>query len=147
MRNMTTLEEATNTILFCSSIIHELVYKAASLAIQQEQEKLNVNSSSKREIYNGLISGSGQKTGELGASGKKATRRNGSMETSSLVQKQWMVHRQTPAVTMRHNAMDDVHNAIMGNYEQQHIEPTPMLHKAKNEQSKRVECKCNCSVM
>ncbi|KAI5077428.1 hypothetical protein GOP47_0007252 [Adiantum capillus-veneris] len=32
------LEEATNTILFCSSIVHDLIYKAASLATEKEAE-------------------------------------------------------------------------------------------------------------
>lgn len=35
-----TLEEATDTILFCSSIVHELAYKAASIAIEKEKENL-----------------------------------------------------------------------------------------------------------
>ncbi|KAL8150093.1 hypothetical protein V2J09_019901 [Rumex salicifolius] len=35
-----TLEEATDTILFCSSIIHDLAYKAASIAIEKEKENL-----------------------------------------------------------------------------------------------------------
>lgn len=35
-----TLEEATDTILFCSSIVHDLAYKAASIAIEKEKENL-----------------------------------------------------------------------------------------------------------
>lgn len=31
-----TLEEATDTILFCSSIIHDLAYQAATIAIEKE---------------------------------------------------------------------------------------------------------------
>lgn len=31
-----TLEEATDTILFCSSIVHDLAYRAATLAIEKE---------------------------------------------------------------------------------------------------------------
>lgn len=33
-----TLEEATDTILFCSSIVHDLAYSAASIAIEKENE-------------------------------------------------------------------------------------------------------------
>ena len=33
-----TLEEATDTILFCSSIVHDLAYKAATIALEHEQE-------------------------------------------------------------------------------------------------------------
>jgi hypothetical protein len=32
------LEEATDTILFCSSIVHDLAYKAATIALENEQE-------------------------------------------------------------------------------------------------------------
>lgn len=39
MRRSFTLEEATDTILFCSSIVHDVAYKAASIAI--EKEKMN----------------------------------------------------------------------------------------------------------
>ncbi|KAL2903577.1 hypothetical protein RDABS01_002287 [Bienertia sinuspersici] len=35
-----TLEEATDTILFCSSIVHDMAYKAASIAIEKEKENL-----------------------------------------------------------------------------------------------------------
>ncbi|CAK7327407.1 unnamed protein product [Dovyalis caffra] len=31
-----TLEEATDTILFCSSIVHDLAYQAATIAIEKE---------------------------------------------------------------------------------------------------------------
>uniref|UniRef100_A0ACD5Y5L2 Uncharacterized protein n=1 Tax=Avena sativa TaxID=4498 RepID=A0ACD5Y5L2_AVESA len=34
-----TLEEATDTILFCSSIVHDLAYKAATIALEHEQER------------------------------------------------------------------------------------------------------------
>ncbi|TVU51546.1 hypothetical protein EJB05_02981 [Eragrostis curvula] len=33
-----TLEEAADTILFCSSIVHDLAYKAATIALENEQE-------------------------------------------------------------------------------------------------------------
>ncbi|KAF0890003.1 hypothetical protein E2562_035043 [Oryza meyeriana var. granulata] len=33
-----TLEEATDTILFCSSIVHDLAYKAATIGLEREQE-------------------------------------------------------------------------------------------------------------
>ncbi|XP_062202765.1 uncharacterized protein LOC133905072 isoform X2 [Phragmites australis] len=33
-----TLEEATDTILFCSSIVHDLAYRAATIALENEQE-------------------------------------------------------------------------------------------------------------
>jgi len=35
-----TLEEATDTILFCSSIVHDLAYRAANIAIEKENSVL-----------------------------------------------------------------------------------------------------------
>lgn len=32
------MEEATDTILFCSSIVHDLAYKAATIALENEKE-------------------------------------------------------------------------------------------------------------
>ncbi|KAL9226296.1 hypothetical protein vseg_002126 [Gypsophila vaccaria] len=40
MTRSLTLEEATDTILFCNSIIHDLAYKAASIAIEKEKENV-----------------------------------------------------------------------------------------------------------
>ena len=37
-RNLT-LEEATDTILFCRSIVHDLAYQAAAMAIEKESSK------------------------------------------------------------------------------------------------------------
>lgn len=34
-----TLEEATDTILFCSSIIHDLAYKAATISMEKEHSE------------------------------------------------------------------------------------------------------------
>ncbi|GMH27671.1 hypothetical protein Nepgr_029514 [Nepenthes gracilis] len=40
MTRSLTLEEATDTILFCSSIIHTLAYEAAGIAMEKEKENL-----------------------------------------------------------------------------------------------------------
>ncbi|XP_057541493.1 uncharacterized protein LOC130820225 isoform X3 [Amaranthus tricolor] len=45
-----TLEEATDTILFCNSIIHDLAYKAASIAIEKEKENLEPLEGSKPTV-------------------------------------------------------------------------------------------------
>ncbi|KAK8937816.1 hypothetical protein KSP40_PGU006876 [Platanthera guangdongensis] len=38
MSRSLTLEQATDTILFCSSIIHDLAYKAATIGMEKEQD-------------------------------------------------------------------------------------------------------------
>ncbi|CAN6449201.1 unnamed protein product [Victoria cruziana] len=42
-RNIT-LEEATDTVLFCSSIVHSLAYKAASIAMEKEESSVCLES-------------------------------------------------------------------------------------------------------
>lgn len=156
LKRSVTLEEATDTILFCSSIVHELVYKSATKAIENEEQKMSKPSVSKRDFVT-LFGFSGA---EHKANGVKAARpRNWKRqpfsdatvcEMSSFVQKQRMVHRQTPAVTMRQSPMDRIENAVMGNHEEIRAPRAPIvskLQKRKVKQGKRVQCKCSCCMM
>ncbi|KAI3860345.1 hypothetical protein MKW92_039744 [Papaver armeniacum] len=45
MRRSLTLEEATDTILFCSSIIHDLAYEAATIAMTKEINEVHLEGS------------------------------------------------------------------------------------------------------
>ncbi|RZC74620.1 hypothetical protein C5167_050101 [Papaver somniferum] len=45
MRRSLTLEEATDTILFCSSIIHDLAYEAATVALSKEINEVHLEGS------------------------------------------------------------------------------------------------------
>lgn len=40
-----TMDEATDTILFCSSIIHDLAYKAATIAMEKEDHQVPLEGS------------------------------------------------------------------------------------------------------
>ncbi|KAJ3701715.1 hypothetical protein LUZ61_005420 [Rhynchospora tenuis] len=50
MRRSFTLEEATDTIIFCSSIVHDLAYNAATIAIEKENANQEVIEESRPAI-------------------------------------------------------------------------------------------------
>ncbi|KAI5073627.1 hypothetical protein GOP47_0011640 [Adiantum capillus-veneris] len=149
-----TLEEATDTILFCSSIVHELVYKAATLSIENEEQKVLKPLVSKRDFV-ALFGFSGADSRSNGVKAAKPARNRKRQplasttvcETSSFVQKQRMVHRQTPAVTMRQSPMERIENAIMGNHEEMHEPTIATRPKRKMKQGKPAKCRCSCCMM
>lgn len=149
-----TLEEATDTILFCSSVVHELVYKAATLAIENEEQKVSKPLVSKRDFV-ALFGFSGADSRSSGGKPAKPRRNRNRQplanatvcETSSFVQKQRMVHRQTPALTMRQSPMERIENAVMGNHEEIHVPKISMVPKRKIKQRKKDKCRCSCCMM
>ena len=120
-----TLEEATDTILFCSSIIHDLAYKAASIAIEKEKENLEpfegprptITIPERREDFHGITTGRTVKT-------QKARKRHGETEPKP------------PPLTENDNRSNEpvVQNVgIPGN--------------AATMKSPKLESKCNCTIM
>lgn len=120
-----TLEEATDTILFCSSIIHDLAYKAASIAIEKEKENLEpfegprptITIPERREDFHGTTIGRTGKT-------QKARKRRGETEPKP------------PPLTENDNRSNEpvVRNVgIPGN--------------AATMKSPKLESKCNCTIM
>ncbi|KVI05762.1 hypothetical protein Ccrd_015935 [Cynara cardunculus var. scolymus] len=80
-----TLEEATDTILFCSSIVHNLAYEAASIAIEKETQPNNNGSwplvpavgkgySARKEVQIRKTSSKGSSSKSQKARQKKATK-------------------------------------------------------------------------
>ncbi|MCO5604953.1 hypothetical protein L7F22_059128 [Adiantum nelumboides] len=149
-----TLEEATDTILVCSSVVHELVYKAATLAIENEEQKAFKPLVSKRDFV-ALFGFHGSDSRSPGLKTAKPVRNRRRQplpsttvcETSSFVQKQRMVHRQMPAVTMRQSPMERIGNAVMGNHEEMQTPKISMLPKRKIKQKKTGKCRCSCCMM
>eukprot|EP00250_Pteridium_aquilinum_P014420 c21976_g1_i1 orf=532-3642(+) len=153
LKRSVTLEEATDTILFCSSIVHELVYKAATLAIENEEKRTSKPLVSKRDFVT-LFGFSGTEHKANGGKESRPRSRNRQSlsnaavrETSSFVQKQRMVHRQTPALTMQQSPMDRIENAVMGNHEEIQAPNVSRLQKKKIRQGKRAHCRCGCCMM
>jgi len=131
-----TLEEATDTILFCSSIVHDLVYQAATIAMDKakdvpaEEEMLHPTvtvlgkSNANRNSY-GL--GGGTKAKKRSSKAAKASRKQTETEEKTEVQIE-NDENAGEAVMMR--------NVGVPPSKGENMKPPPNL-----------ESKCNCSIM
>ncbi|EOA36789.1 hypothetical protein CARUB_v10008135mg [Capsella rubella] len=131
-----TLEEATDTILFCSSIVHDIVYQAATLAVDKskdvpnEEERLHPTvtvlgkSNANRSSY-GL--GGGTKAKKKSSKSAKACRKQTETEEFKEVQ-----------IENDENAGEAVmiRNVGVPPSKGENLKPPPKL-----------ESKCNCSIM
>lgn len=131
-----TLEEATDTILFCSSIVHDLVYQAATIAMDKakdvpvEEEMLHPTvtvlgkSNANRNSY-GL--GGGTKAKKKSSKSAKASRKQTETEEKREVE-----------IENDENAGEAVmiRNVGVPPSKGENLKPPPKL-----------ESKCNCSIM
>lgn len=128
-----TLEEATDTILFCSSIVHDIVYQAATLAVDKakdEEEMLHPTvtvlgkSNANRSSY-GL--GGGTKAKKKSSKSAKGSRKQTEREEKTEVQ-----------IENDENAGEAVmiRNVGVPPSKGVNLKPPPKL-----------ESKCNCSIM
>lgn len=149
LRRNVTLEEATETILFCNSIVHGIVYKAAEMGIKREAEEAEERRA-KREPTK-LLGPWEREKGVAGWAGEGRQRSTSLRRTFRNVQKQRMVQQKTAVVTLRHSPMDRVENAVMGNQEAEELtEQTPETvarQKKLRKQRRKVKSRCSCSVM
>ncbi|XP_010460547.1 PREDICTED: uncharacterized protein LOC104741389 [Camelina sativa] len=132
-----TLEEATDTILFCSSIVHDIVYQAATLAVDKakdvpdEEEMLHPTvtvlgkSNANRSSY-GL--GGGTKAKKKNAKSAKASRKQTETEEKTQVVEIENDENAGEAVMIRNVGVPPGKGA--------NLKPPPKL-----------ESKCNCSIM
>ncbi|GAV85457.1 hypothetical protein CFOL_v3_28893, partial [Cephalotus follicularis] len=126
-----TLEEATDTILFCSSIVHNLAYQAATIAIEKEKDSVTPlecprhtvtllgKSNSDRKEPRGRI------VGKHNSKSHKARQRR--VETDTM----------TPSSKTENDENDDEH--LMSN--------VGLPSKADSMKPPKLESKCNCTIM
>lgn len=134
-----TLEEATDAILFCSSIVHDLVYQAASVAMDkardmsatEEEEILRPTvtvlgkSNANRSSY---TSGGGAKTKKQSSKSAKASRKQ--TETEENIE----VHIENDENAGEAGMISNV--GVLPSNKADNLKPPPKL-----------ENKCNCSIM
>ena len=151
LKRSVTLAEATDTILFCSSIIQELVHTAASLAEQHklQQNSINLLSSTKEFVTMFGFSGPDEKADVQKALPIPQTRKRQFpiitvQETNVQKQRMRMIHRQSEAITMKQSPTERIGNAVIGNLEDIRA---PALLRRKSKQAKRIQCQCNCCMM
>ncbi|CAN0929262.1 hypothetical protein LINGRAHAP2_LOCUS36968 [Linum grandiflorum] len=131
-----TLEEATDTILFCSSIVHDLAYRAATIAIEKE---LSVPPDDSRPTVTIL----GKSTPDR----KESRGRNKRASKSSKVkqQKQLESAAKSPTAAKVENDENDDSNAN----EDLTMRNVGLDDSNKMDSSKppKLESKCNCTIM
>ncbi|KQJ91751.1 uncharacterized protein LOC100845738 [Brachypodium distachyon] len=123
-----TLEEATDTILFCSSIVHDLTYKAATIAMEHEQES--------------ELAGAPRPT--VMQIGKSIRREDGLLK---------LPHRQTPQPRVRKKKIES--ETITEITKTEIIAKDPVAVHSASEVTKasdsmkppKMESKCNCTIM
>ncbi|KAJ0537421.1 hypothetical protein HanHA300_Chr08g0263291 [Helianthus annuus] len=126
-----TLEEATDTILFCSSIVHNLAYDAANIAIEKEtpSEPLENND------YQPLVPAATKSY-----SGRKYLQSRKTSKRSSKSQK-------TRRKTMEGDTMKAPNSINAG--EETDV-PKPRIVYSNNKENTKppvLESKCNCRIM
>lgn len=121
-----TLEEATDTVLFCSSIIHDLAYKAATIGMEKELTSL--------EAPRPTVTILG-----------KFTQDNLCIESAKRVPKNCVVKRKrletdmrTPSSNLQENAENLVSSAPFS---------SEVPKKVDSVKPAKSESKCNCTIM
>lgn len=126
-----TLEEATDAILFCSSIIHNLAYEAATIAMEKETPP----EPSSNNDYPPLVPAVTKSY-----SGKKDTQSRKPSTRSSKAQKM-------RKKTMEEDTMKSPNSINTG--EETDIPKTRIVNSNNKENTKppTLEAKCNCRIM
>ena len=122
------MEEATDTILLCSSIVHDLAYKAATIALEHEQG--SEFAVAPRSTVMGI--------------GKSFQREDGLLK---------LPHRRTPRRNIRRKRLE--RETVTETAEMQVITKDPIIvHSApeitrSSDSTKppKIESKCNCTIM
>ncbi|KAL6905862.1 hypothetical protein ACP4OV_003463 [Aristida adscensionis] len=120
-----TLEEATDTVLFCSAIVHDIAYKAATIGLEGEQE-LELAAATRPAITtvgNFMPKGDGLRKLPHRRTQKQRKRSEG--ETTTETTKEKVVTK-----------------------EPSHVRPIPEITKVSDSMKPpKLESKCNCTVM
>lgn len=125
-RNLT-LEEATDTILFCSSIVHNLAYKAVTIAMEKENPPI--------EIPRPMVTIVGKSEDHKNTCARDAARRTSKFQ--KIKSRQTAAHLQAPSNNVEINVKD--HEAVM------HVVTIP--EKADTLKPLNGNSKCNCTIM
>ncbi|KAJ4960817.1 hypothetical protein NE237_020727 [Protea cynaroides] len=125
-----TLEEATDTILFCGSIIHNLAYQAASIAMEKESS-VHPEGSQPTTAFFGKPSS--EMTDPRGRSGSKRT-------TKTRKSRQRRVEADVKSTSTK-TQIDDKTNESLVAYDAE------APYKVDSTKPPKLESKCNCTVM
>eukprot|EP00249_Psilotum_nudum_P022927 c28695_g1_i1 orf=124-2559(+) len=144
-----TAEERTETILFCASIVHEIIYKAATIAIQKQENNSADNPiGARKPVAAQVIPAAGCKN-LFGGTWKGQSVRLGPTvhHTLTCVQKNTnLIHHQASSIMHRHYLMDKTGNAVIQNQEDDVQNFTKLSQNVPLKITKG-KARCCCSVM
>lgn len=124
-----TLEEATDTILFCSSIVHDLAYRAAAIAIEKED---SVPLEGSRPAVTVL--------GKSTADRKDSRSRNTGKRTSkSMKVRQKKMESDTKSPSSKAENDENANESMVRN--------VGLPNKMDSAKPPKLESKCNCTIM
>lgn len=124
-----TLEEATDTILFCSSIVHDLAYQAATIAMEKE-------SSVPLEGFRPTVTILGKSNSD------KKDPRSRTVSKRSLKSQKVRQRRAEPDANLPLSKTENDENA--GEPLKRNVEPP---NKVDTMKPLKLESKCNCTIM
>ncbi|XP_020571915.1 uncharacterized protein LOC110018813 isoform X2 [Phalaenopsis equestris] len=132
-RNLT-LEEATDTILFCSSIIHDLAYKATTIAMEKDQKAILEQYSPPPTVKIMEKPIPGLREGSRNLSDKRRTQASRKLE-----RKKTEARSELPLRELKNENHADSEEFAASNDE--------IPKKVDSARPPKLESKCNCSVM
>ncbi|XP_043704634.1 mucin-12-like [Telopea speciosissima] len=126
-----TLEEATDTILFCSSIIHNLAYQAATIGMEKESS-VHPELEGCRPTVTLLGKPSSERKEPRGRSGNKRT-----LKSQKARQRRVEADVKTPSTKTEIDVKTD----------ESLVHDTEAPHKVDSSRPLKLESKCNCIIM
>ncbi|KAJ0233760.1 RUN/FYVE domain protein [Hirschfeldia incana] len=136
-----TLEEATDAILFCSSIVHDLVYQAASVAMDKARD---VTTATEEEILRPTVtvlgkSNASRSSSHTGGGGTKTKKQSSKVAKAS---RKLMETEEKTEVLIENDENAGEAGMMISNV------GAPPNNKADNlKPPPKLENKCNCSIM
>lgn len=130
MRSLT-LEEATDTILFCSSIVHDLAYQAATVAIEKESSAAMEDSRPTSMVF-----GKSNYTDREEPTGRKLGRR--ASKSLKAKQKKMETDKKLPSTKTENDENVDEYSSTRN---------VGLPNKEESAHPQKLESKCNCSIM
>lgn len=131
-----TLEEATDTILFCSSIVHDLAYSAATIAMGKEKEQ---EASEALEGFWPTVTIVSKSTSDRKdpGSGRIISRRGLKLHSKAPRQRRIDTDKRSPSSKLKND--ENIHEPLTRN--------GGLLRKTDSVNPPKLESKCNCTVM
>lgn len=130
-----TLEEATDTILFCSSIVHDLAYRAASIAMEKEQEALEALEGFRPTVT--ILGKSISSERKDPRSGRIISKRGPKPPNRAPRQKRTDTNKKPPSSEPEND--ENIDESLTRNI--------GLPHKFDSMKPPKLESKCNCTIM